>query len=70
MNSFTRFFQGFAKSLSKLVHDFWKDYFRKPKLLPAANRLIYVNNSIGISKIHGLTTSAVNTSSYLFYFMN
>ena len=42
----------FAKSLSNLVYDIWKDCFPKPKLLLAANRLIYLNMSIGISKIH------------------
>ena len=53
MNSFTRIFQGFVKSFSNLVHDFWEDCFRKPKLLLAANRLICLNTSIDISKIHG-----------------
>ena len=53
MNSFTHIFQIFAKSLNNLVHDFWEDYFRKPKLLLAANRLIYLNISMSISKIHG-----------------
>ena len=33
----------FAKSLSNLVYDFWENYFRK-----TANRLIYLNVSIGI----------------------
>ena len=63
MNSFTHvFFIAFAKRFSNLVHDFWEDCLHKPKLLPAANRLIYLNNSMGILKIHGLTTSGVNTS--------
>ena len=53
MNSFTRIFQGFAESLANLVHDFWEDCFYKPKLLLAANRLIYLNISISISNIHG-----------------
>ena len=30
--------------LSNLVHDFWEDCFHNPKLLLAANRLIYLNN--------------------------
>ena len=47
------FLKVFAKNLSKLVHDFWEDYFYKPKLLLAANRSIYFNISICISKTHG-----------------
>ena len=47
MNSFTSIFQGF-----NLVHDFWEDCFSKPKLLLAVNRQIYLNTSIGISKIY------------------
>ena len=43
MNSFTRVFQGFCLDLGNLVHDFWEDCFYKPKLLLAANRLIYLN---------------------------
>ena len=39
MNSF----KVFAKSLSNLVHEFWEDFFHKPQLLLAANRLIYFN---------------------------
>ena len=31
----------------------WEDCFYKPKLLLAANRLIYLNRSISISNIHG-----------------
>ena len=27
--------------VSNIVHDFWEDCFRKPKLLLAADRLIY-----------------------------
>ena len=34
--------------LSNLVHDGWKDCFRKLKLLLTANRLIYLNISIVI----------------------
>ena len=61
----------FDKSLSNLVHDFWEHYFFKPKLLLVANRLIYLNISIVISKIycprpptpysylHRITTSGV-----------
>ena len=51
-NEFTFFFKVFAESLSNLVHDFWENCFRKRKLLLAANRLIYLNISIGISKFH------------------
>ena len=47
------FFKAFAKSLSNLAHDLWENYFRKPKQLLAVNRLIYLNVSMGISKIHG-----------------
>ena len=47
------FLKVFAKNLSKLVHDFWEDYFYKPELLLAANRSIYFNISICISKTHG-----------------
>ena len=77
MNSFTRIFQGFS-SLSNFVHDFWEDCFYKPKLLLAANRVIYLNISISISKIHdpqplvrhsflhSITTSGETTSRYLF----
>ena len=48
------FFKVFAESLSNLVNYFWENCFRKPKLLLAANRLIYLNILIGISKFHGL----------------
>ena len=56
----------------------WDDCFYKPKLLLAAKRLIYLNKSISISKIHGpgalarhrflhsITTSGETTSIYLF----
>ena len=47
-NEFMYFFKVFAESLSNLVHDFWENCFRKPKLLLAANRLIYLNMSTGI----------------------
>ena len=40
------FFNAFAKNLNNFVHDFWENSFRKPKLLLAANRLIYLNISI------------------------
>ena len=43
----------FAKSLSNFVHGFLEDCLHKPKLLLAANRLIYLNISLSISKIHG-----------------
>ena len=39
-------------TLSNFVHDFWVDCFPKPKLLSGADRLIYLNISIGISKIN------------------
>ena len=52
MNSFTLIFEGFAKSLSNLVYDFWEDCFYKPRLLLASNRLIYLNISIDISKTY------------------
>ena len=45
------FFNMFSKSLSNLIHDFRKDCFPKPKLLLAANKLIYLNISIGLSNI-------------------
>ena len=45
------FLKVFAKSLSNLVHDFWEDCCPNPKLLLAADRLIYLNISIGIIKI-------------------
>ena len=39
-------FKDFAKSLSNFDHDFFlKDCFPKPKLLLAANMLIYLNTS-------------------------
>ena len=60
MNSFTRISQVFAKSLSNLVHDFWEDYFYKPNLLLAANRLIYLDISISISKIYGIRPPCVS----------
>ena len=47
----TFFFKVCGKSLSNLVHDFWENCFRKPKLLLAANRLISMNTDT--SKIHG-----------------
>ena len=43
------FFEVFAKSLSNLFHGFWGDCFPKPKLLLAANRVVYFNISIYIS---------------------
>ena len=43
MNSFTRIFHRYTKSLIKFVHDFLKNCFRKPKLLLASNKLIYLN---------------------------
>ena len=79
MNSFKRIFKVFAKSLSNLVHHFWGECFHKPKLLLAANRLVYLNTSIGISKIHDprilarysfshrITTSGETSSRYLFH---
>ena len=51
------FFRVFAKSLSNLVHDFLEDCFPKTKLLLAANRLIYLNISIGLSKMQSLAPS-------------
>ena len=52
-NEFIRkyFLKVFSKSLSNLVHDFWEDCCPNPKLLLAADRLIYLNISIGIIKI-------------------
>ena len=80
MNSFSRFFQGFywKLGLSNLFLNFWEDCFRKLKLLFAANRLIYLNISMDISKINGpgplahhsflhRITSGVITSRYLFH---
>ena len=79
MDSFTHTFQDFTKSLSNLLNDVWEYCFRKPKLLLAENRLIYLNISMGISKIYGprplarhsfllrITISGVTTSGYLFY---
>ena len=62
------FLKVFAKRLSNLVHDFWEDCFRKPKLLLAANRLIYLNISIGISKIYGYGPSrAIVSFLYSFF---
>ena len=46
MNSFTRIFRVFSKCLGKFVHDFWEEWFRKPKLLSAANRLKYITEYI------------------------
>ena len=43
IHSFTHIFQGFAKSLSNLVHDFWEDCFHKPGQLFAANILSYMS---------------------------
>ena len=43
MNSFTRIFQSFAKSLENFVNDFWEDCFRKRKPLLTANSPIYLN---------------------------
>ena len=34
-------------------NEFFEDRFRKPKQLLNANRLIYLNMSMGISKIYG-----------------
>ena len=53
INSSTCVFKVFAKDLSNLVHDFLEDCFPKPKRLLAANRLIYLNISIDLSKTHG-----------------
>ena len=39
--------------LSNKIFNKWEDCFRKPKLLLAANKLIYWNIAIGISKTHG-----------------
>ena len=62
------FLKVFDKSLINLVHDFWEDCFRKPKLLLAANRLIYLNISIGISKIYGYGPSrAIVSFLYSFF---
>ena len=53
-------FSKFAGSKNEFLHtyfsrfkDFWEDCLPKLKLLLAANRLIYLNISIVISKIHG-----------------
>ena len=46
------FFKVFAKSLRNLAHDLGGRFY-KPKLLLAANRLIHLNVSITIPKIHG-----------------
>ena len=71
MNSSQVSFKVFPKSSSNLVYDFWEDCFPKPKLILAANRLINLNTSIGISKftvlgplkrhsfLHRITTSGV-----------
>ena len=57
----------------------WEDSFHKPKLLLAANRIVYLNIPIGISKIHGprplarhsflhrITTSGETSSRYFFH---
>ena len=39
--------------LDDIVHHIREDCFRKPKLLLATNRLIYLNTLIGISEFHG-----------------
>ena len=52
MNSFKCVFEVFDKSLSNLFHNFLEGCFPKPKLLLVVDRLIYLNVSIGISKIH------------------
>ena len=74
MDSFTHTFQDFTKSLSNLLNDVWENCFRKPKLLLAENRLIYLNISMGISKIYGPRPLAchsfllrITTSGYLFF---
>ena len=60
MNSSKRIFQGFCKKFKyNLVHDFWENCFRKPKLLSAANRLIYLNISVDLSKIHAPRHTAI-----------
>ena len=46
------FLKVFVKSLSNFIYDFWEDSFHKTKLLLAANRLIFLNMSLGISKVH------------------
>ena len=64
MNSFIAFFNVFAKSLRNHVYDFLEDCFSKPNLLLVANKLIYLNLSIGISNIvflHRITTSEVKS---------
>ena len=43
MNLSTRIFHRYTKSLTKFVHDFLKNCFREPKLLLAANKLIFLN---------------------------
>ena len=52
MNSFTCVFKVFTIRLSNLIHEFWEGCFLKPKLLLVLDRLIYLNVSIGTSKIH------------------
>ena len=47
-------FKVFAQSLIDLIHDLWKNYFRKPKLLLAASRLDYLNVSVGVLTFHSL----------------
>ena len=47
MNSLHVFFKVFFLFMT------WEDCFYKPKLLLAANTLIYLNTSISISKVHG-----------------
>ena len=44
----------FAENLNNFAHDFWKDYFHKPKLLLVATMLIYFNMSTNISQMHFL----------------
>ena len=62
------FLKVLVKSLCNLVHDFWEDCFRIPKLLLAANRLIYLNISIGISKMYGSGPSRAIVSFLLSFF--
>ena len=73
------FFKAFAKSLSDLVCDFWEDPFHNPKLLLAANRLIYLNSQYVYKKftvpgplahhsfLYRITIAGETTSRHLFH---
>ena len=53
MQTFKAVISGESPVKRNKIFNKWEDCFRKPKLSLAANKLIYLNIAIGISKTHG-----------------